>query len=290
MKKIYIITFSLILITFILITILKHQSSQNIEKKDPGRHLTVEKEKMHLFWKIYRKANQQRIAGKLDSAATGYKNALLYDDKHEDALYYLGNVCIDLGEHENAERYWKKLIKINPKSARAYFQLGNLYLNYIDENYFNINKAAECFKQVLKINNEESGSIYLVGQIELIRGNYSKAHQIFEAVSGSNYNNLDASFFYSYIDWKMGNTDLAISGLTRAVKQANTPQTDEIFSSEGDTKLGKPLYNSIISQRKSLFYDYIIGLREMSGPITKRNFETRFKRLDEFLIQLRAKI
>ena len=138
MKRIYIIAFSLILIFFILITYQKIKPSQKIIQKE-DQSLLAEKEKVQAFWKIYRQANEQRINGQLNKAVKGFKNALGYDDKHEDTHYYLGNVYFDLDKYDKAETYWKKLIKINPESARAYFQLGNFYLNLVDEKYFDFN-------------------------------------------------------------------------------------------------------------------------------------------------------
>lgn len=290
MKKIYITIVSLILIIFILITFIKLQSSPKAVKQPDVQYPAIEKEKIQAFWKIYRLANAQRIAGQLNKAVNGYKNALRYDEKHEDTLYYLGNVYVDLGEYHKAENYWKKLIEINARSTRAYFQLGNLYLNYSEENYFDIYKAEQYFQEVLNINKEESGSIYHLGQIELIRGNYKKARQIFDALSSTDYKNLHASFLNGYIDWKKGNPELAILRFTRSLQPSESPGLAKDISAEGDTKSGKPLYSSVSSKRKSLFYDYTHGLSELKTPLDPIQFEKRFIRLNEYLIQLRAKI
>ncbi len=289
MKKIFIITISLIFAAFILITFIKYQPQKNalVEGNQPE---TVDKEKIRLFWKTYRKANELRIAGQLDSAASGYKNALLYDENHEDALYYLANVYLDLNEFDKAEEYWKKLIKINPGNLRGYFQLGNLHLNYAEGNYFDVNKASDYFQQALFINKEESGTIYRVAQIELIRGNYSKARQIFSALAGSNTRNLKALFFTYYIDWKVGNPDWAISQMMNAIHSVNNQDTITGFSGEGDTKLGKPLYSSTKANRKSLFDDYVHDLAELTESVNPLYFEERFKNLDKYLIRLRKKI
>lgn len=290
MKKIYIIAFSFVLVTFILITVIKlHRSTQNTEENG-DLLLSAEKEKIQTFWEIYRRANEQRIKGRLAEAAKGYESALLYDEKHEDALYYLGNVYIDLGKYDKAQTCWKKLIMINPGSARAHFQLGNLYLNYVDENYFDINLAGEYFQRVLRINKEESGALYCMGQVELILGNYDKARHIFDALSGSNYNNPGATFFNSYLDWQAGNTDLAISRLSVFIKGSVRSVTAKTASAEGDTKDGKPLYNTLSSGHKTLFDDYVSNLPELTGPDARVNFEKRCNGLKAYLIQLRVKI
>ncbi len=289
MKKNYIIFLSLLLILFILITLLKLQPSKSSPQPINSEYLATEKETIQQFWKLYRQANDYRIAGKLNEAARGYKNALLLDDKHEDAQYYLGNVYVDLGKYRQAEKCWKLLIQINKNSGRTYFQLGNLYLNYIDEEFFNLDKAEMNFRRVLEINEEESGSIFQLAKIELVRGNFTKARQFLDAVSGPNYKNLNASFLNSYIDWKLGYQDLAISRMTRAIKSSDSPDPAKATSGEGDTKSGKPNYSSTSPGRKSLFYDYTHDLPELVSPIVRSHFEKRYRRLNKYLIQLRGK-
>ena len=290
MKKIYIILLSLIIIPFVVITFIKSESQKLNKHKTNNEYSAPEKERIQIFWKIYRQANKYRIAGKLKDAVEGYKNALQYDDQHQDALYYLGNVFLDIGEYKEAEKCWKKLFHINIYSARAYFQLGNLYLNYIEEEVFNINSAEDHFRKVLEINEEESGSIFRLGQIELIRGNIIDARRLFDAVSGSNYKNLDASFFNSYIDWKMENLDKAISRMTKATQSIQNLKPPISVSGEGDTKLGKPLYTSDGLGRKSLFYDYTHDLKELDPSTLNSQLEKRYRNLDTFLKQLQVKI
>jgi tetratricopeptide (TPR) repeat protein len=287
MKRLYIISFALVLVIFITLSIVKQRTSTETDKTENDRQQSVEKENIHSFWKIYRRANEQRIAGNLDSAVQGYKAALGYKDKHEDALYYLGNVYMDLGQLAKAEQYWKKLAEVNPRSARSFFQLGHLYLNNTDQNYFDINKAEEYFNRVLNINNEESQSIFYIGQIELIRGNYTKAQHIFKTISGLNFNNLAATFFNSYIDWKQGKLQLAVSRMSATLKSDKSPPPLTNAPAEGETRLGKPLYNSI-SERKTLFYNYVYDLRELEMPLRGSVLQKRFKKLDLFLQQLRS--
>ena len=290
MKKIYIILLSLILIPFVVITFIKSESQKLNKHKTNNEYSTPEKERIQIFWKIYRQANKYRIAGKLKDAAEGYKNALQYDDQHQDALYYLGNVFLDIGEYKEAEKCWRKLFQINMYSARAHFQLGNLYLNYIEEEVFNINSAEDHFRKVLEINEEESGSIFRLGQIELIRGNIIDARRLFDAVSGSNYKNLDASFFNSYIDWKMENLDKAISRMMKAIQSIQNLKPPISVSGEGDTKSGKPLYTPDGLGRKSLFYDYTYDLKELDPSTLHSQLEKRYRNLDTFLNQLQEKI
>jgi len=288
MKKIYKIAFSLIFIVFIFISFLKYQNSQNVIKKDDDRYLASEKEKIKSFWKIYRQANQQRINGQLEDAVEGYKNALNFNEKHEDTYYYLGNVYFDLGEYSKAENYWNMLIKINPKSSRSYFQLGNLYLNLVNENYFDLSKAEQYFQMVLNINEEESGSIYYMGQIALIQGNYKKARQIFDAISGTDSKNINASFFNGFIDWKNGDLEEAILNMTLTIQASESEKTAKEVSSEGDTKSGKPLYSSQSPGRKSLFSDHLHDLSDITQPIDPTHLELRYNRLNKYLTQLRA--
>jgi len=286
MKKIYIIALSLIFILFIVITIIKTKSEKLIDHKINDEYSTSEKNRIQNFWKIYRQANKYRISGDLDGAARGYKKALQYDDQHEDALYYLGNVFLDRGDHEEAEKCWIRLTQINKHSARAHFQLGNLYLNFIDEEVFNINMAENHFRQVLAINEEESGTIFCLGQIELIRGNLTNARRLFDSVSGLNNQNLQASFFNSYIDWKIDSLDKAISRMRYALRSIQNSESAPDGSSEGDTKLGKPLYSSNQSKRQSLFNNYTHDLKTLDLSTINSHLEIRYRNLDDFLNHL----
>ena len=290
MKRVFFILLSFILILFVVITLIKNDSKNKIEHGLEKEYSTAEKERIQNFWETYRLANKSRIAGQLKEAADGYKKALQFNDQHEDALYYLGNVLLDLGEYAEAEKCWNKLIQINPHSARAHFQLGNLYLNHIRKEVFNINMAEKHFREVLSINEEESGSIFCLGQIELIRGNLINARQLFGAVSGLNYQNLDATFFNSYIDWKTDSLDRAISRLTNAIRSIQNAKSETVGTGEGDTKLGKPLYSTDRLGRKSLFYKYTHDLKGLDPSTINSQFEIRYRNLDVYLNQLQKMV
>ena len=171
---------------FVTITLLKSPSSPVNSENDDSEKMLVEKEKIQRFCEIYRQATEHRIAGRKKEAAVDYQSALMLSDQHEDALYYLGNIYLDLGDIEGAEKVWKRLVQINPNSARAHFQLGDLYLIIEHNALFNIRSAEVEFQRALEINKEETAPLLRLGQIALIRSNLSDARSLFEAVTASN--------------------------------------------------------------------------------------------------------
>jgi tetratricopeptide (TPR) repeat protein len=290
MKKFYLISLALISTIFCIITFLKTESQNLNGQKISNDYTTTKKDSIQIFWEIYRQANKYRIEGKLEYAIESYNNALTYDDQHEDALYYLGNVFLDSRKYKEAEKCWKKLIQLNSESSRAHFQLGNLYLNYIDKEIFNIDLAEYHFQKILKINEEESGSVFRLGLIELIRGNITNARKLLEAVSGSNYKNLKASFFNSFIDWKLGLPDKAISRMMNVMRSGKDQKPETDIPGEGDTKSGKPLYIAKGPGRKSLFHEFTYGLEDIDPSNLNSQLEKRYENLDIFLEQLHKKV
>ena len=60
------------------------------------------------FWTTYRQATKDRFDGLWQEAINGYIAALEINNTHEDALYYLGNMYLELSEYPKAEETWKK--------------------------------------------------------------------------------------------------------------------------------------------------------------------------------------
>ena len=144
-------------------------------------------------------------------AVAEYRKAISLNNSHEDALYYLGNMYFDLGELEAAEQIWRRLAEVNPNSARAHSQLGTIYLMIENGNMFNLDAAEAEFQRAFAINKEVTAPVLRLGQIALIRGNFSESQRLFNAVIGSNTRSVEAHFLTGYIDWKRGNLQKALN-------------------------------------------------------------------------------
>ena len=238
MKKIIFIFISVLFVLFVTITLLKSPSSPVNSESDDSEKMLVEKEKIQRFWVNYRQATEHRIAGRKKKAAVDYQRALMLNDQHEDALYYLGNIYLDLGDIEGAEKVWKRLVQINPNSARTYFQLGDLYLIIEQNTLFNIQLAEVEFQRALEINKEETAPLLRLGQIALIHSNLSDARSLFEAVTASNFKSVEAYFLDGYIAWKKGDKQKALNLLVQAAEASRPVEPTHGVLGEGDTKSG----------------------------------------------------
>ncbi|MEE9167085.1 MAG: tetratricopeptide repeat protein [Candidatus Neomarinimicrobiota bacterium] len=274
----------------VVITFLNKPGPQRTTQKEDDQEWTAEKEKIRSFWEIYRKATENRISGKPGEAAGEYQRALALNDKHEDALYYLGNMHMELGEYENAKEAWKRLVQVNPTSTRAHLQLGNLYLRFEQNEIFNIEKAESEFQKVLRINKEETGPLIRLGQVLLIRGDLSEAQFYFDAVTASNYQSAEAYFLNGYVAWRKGDSKKALDLLQKAVKYSHPPEPVEGTSGEGDTRTGKPLGVLERSAGQSLFYGQTRELSRLVEISVPQEVEDRYRKLEEFLSQIRKKI
>jgi len=263
-----------------------NQSLEIIE----GEHIADEsdqKERIRNFWEYYRQATKHRIAGNRELAIAEYKNALEINSQHEDALYYLGNMYLEMGEYQAAERAWLRLLKKSPNSGRAHIQLGNLYLNYPGKEFFDIDKATAEFQEAFDINKEETRPILHLGQIFLIKGELDKAQNYFSAVVGSNYKSVEAHFLKGYIDWIRGESELALNSLEKAVEYSKPEKQDNDVLGEGDTN---EVAFFTLSVNQSIFYNHLNDLWLVNEKDFSRELETRYGDLDGFISEVRSKL
>lgn len=197
-----------------------------------------EQEKERRFWAFYRAATEHRIAGRLAEAAEAYQGALALNAGHEDARYYLGNVQFERGLFAEAEDAWRYLASLNPNSARAHAQLGNLYLCSAPDSIFDPEAAEKAFARAMEINREETGPLLRLGQVALVRGDLTTAQSYLDAVIGSNYRSVEAYFLKGYIAWKKGDSQQADTLFAQAISYTRLDAPPQGVLGEGDTKDG----------------------------------------------------
>jgi tetratricopeptide (TPR) repeat protein len=289
MKKTLFISLSALLVLLAVITMVKIRSFRDTSENDASAKTIAEKEKIKRFWEVYREATAHRMAGRTKEAADGYRNALALNDRHEDALYYLGNMCVELGEFKTAEDAWQRLALVNPHSARAHLQLGNLYLDFAQKDFFNVERAEEEFQKALKINQEETGPVLRLGHIALIRGDLPAAQHYFDAVIGSNFKSVEAHFLNGYIAWKTGNGSKASQLFREATKYSQAEKPVQGVLSEGDTKSGRAHTLPETSKRRTLFQPYFGDWAGMEEASASKQMQDRYQKLEGFLEQIRKK-
>jgi tetratricopeptide (TPR) repeat protein len=287
MKKVLLILASVVLALLVGIAFLKNRSSQDSSEKGAETKTIAEKERILRFWQIYREATDLRLAGKIKEAAEGYRHALALNGEHEDALYYLGNMCVELGEYQTAEESWQRLAQVNPHSARAHLQLGNLYLNYEQKEFFNLDSAEAEFHQALQINQEETGPTLRLGHVALIRGDLPKAKHYFDAVIATNFKSVEAHFLNGYVAWKTGNAETAKAMFREAIKFSQADKPVKGVLSEGDTKSGRAHTLPETPKRQTLFQPYFGDLATLEESSLPQQMRDRYRKLAALLQQMK---
>ncbi len=289
MKKAVFISLPVLFVLLMAIAFLKNRSSHDSSENDANAKTLAEKERIKRFWEIYRAATDHRMAGRIKEAAESYRRALALNGGHEDALYYLGNSCLELGEYQTAEASWQRLAQINSHSARAHLQLGNLYLSFGQKEFFNLDSAEAEFQKALRINQEETGPVLRLGQIALIRGDLPKAQNYFDAVIATNFKSVEAHFLNGYIAWKAGNASKAKKLFSEAIKFSQADKPVQGVLSEGDTKSGHAQVASAPSKHRTLFQDCFDDLAELDEASAPQQMQARYQKLEALLEQIRKK-
>ncbi len=136
------------------------------------------------FWQLYNEATQLRVAGKFSAAADRYRAALAINPTHEDSIYYLAACCSELGSYDEAVKHLKDLVRQNPASHRAYFQLGVTLSTPQPGAVLDLPEARRAFLRGAEINREESGPFLRLGELSLYEGRIDEAQKYFDIASG----------------------------------------------------------------------------------------------------------
>lgn len=237
-----------------------------------------ERRRVREFWDVYRQANSARIAGDVGQAAAGYRAALALNGDHEDALYYLGNMAMELGEFDEAERAWSHLVQVNPASARGHSQLGRLYM-CADRGAIDVDRARANLEAAASVNAEQTGPLLDLGRLALLEGDTGAARRDFEHVLQSNPGSMPASFFVGYVAWLGGDRAGADEAFARALA-ATAPTRAAPVAGEGATKAGD---DPMLARRErcSGFDVHLTGLAASDS-------QTRRPLMDERYAALRA--
>lgn len=195
-------------------------------------------ERIREFWEVYREATASRVAGDPSRAAVSYQRALVLNPQHEDALYYLGNMYLELGRFEEAAAAWERLVRVNPNSSRAHARLGDLYFCPEPGAPVDLARAELEYRRALEINQEETGPLLRLGEIQLVRGRLGEALRLLDAVIGANAGSVEAHALKGYVAWRQGDTSAAFVLFAQAVDLAR-PREPAGLPGEGDTRRGR---------------------------------------------------
>jgi tetratricopeptide (TPR) repeat protein len=255
---------------------------------DAGRDTMGARAGIREFWEIYRAATGHRMAGRIGAARDAYRRALELNPRHEDALYYLGNMELELGDYDEALSAWARLVQVNPGSARAHSRLGDLYACTDSGAPRDFAKAEAEFRRALELNREETGPLLRLGEVALMRGNLAGATSFLNAVVGSHSRSVEAHFLKGYVAWKQAQPDSAAALFRKAVALARPAQPIQHLPGEGDTKRG--LAPAVArTSRCRVFEAQIERLSSVDSGSLSTQMNELYRQLDSRLAQLAAR-
>lgn len=246
-RKEFIIIAILLLFSFAAITYFKRSGNGFVANTQAQ---ATARDSVQAFWNFYNKATDLRISGKTDSSIKYYLKSISLNPAHQDAIYYLG---IDYKKENNfkmAEESWQKLIALNPRSERAYNQLGNLYFSQGNKQYFNLQKAKAFFKKANELNKESFSPNLNLAEIALLENSTNEATTMFKKLSVTDQKNPEIVFLLGYLEWKKRKLDDASDCLDKTFKlyknatpqkiSAEQDQDGNIFTSWTNKRLRLP--------------------------------------------------
>jgi tetratricopeptide (TPR) repeat protein len=203
-----------------------------------GRTATTDRAQIQNFWKLYREATAQRVAGGTQLAAHSYARAVEINPDHEDALYYYGSTQLALGDFDGAARAWRHLLSVNASSARTHSRFGTLFLCLDPGAPFQLDSAEQHLRRAHELNKEENGPVLRLGEVALLRGDLASARRHLATVLATHAESVPAHFYAGYIEWKQGSIARARAEFQLAISAAAESEATGGVIGEGDTKLG----------------------------------------------------
>ena len=175
-----------------------------------------------------------------------FHEAVALDPSHEDSRYYLANCLYAEGDMAGALGQLDALIRINPQSHRGYQRKG-LLLAAAATNLAQLTIAEGSVRKARSLNPEETGTLLLLGEIALMKGDTATAQQQLELACRTNPKAVGGYFLHGYLDWKRN--DLASAReLLRAARNARGEDWKPAGTmAEGDVRARMYTEGSILS-------------------------------------------
>lgn len=168
-------------------------------------------------------------------AARLFREALEMDQRHEDSLYYLANCLAAGGDAAGAVAELEKLARVNPQSHRALQRKGELLASSATSRAQFL-AARAPLEAALRLNSEETGTLVLLGEVDLALGDLRTADQQFTHACQANARAANAWFLRGYIAWRRKDEREAAAMLAAARKALGPDWKPRGAALEGDVK------------------------------------------------------
>ncbi|MFP3939994.1 MAG: FG-GAP-like repeat-containing protein [Thermoanaerobaculia bacterium] len=194
------------------------------------------KERTLAFWQAQR-AGMDALKKDRDpeAAEPHFRRALALDPDHEDARYYLAAALVAQEEVGEALEHLRELARRNPQSHRAFKRWGTLEA-LAARSPEELDEAAKALERSLEINQEETGSLLVLAEIDLLRGDRDRARQHLGWATATNVRAVGGQFLLGYLEWKDGRSEEARQRLEKARAALGPDWVPEGSVAEGDTK------------------------------------------------------
>lgn len=198
-----------------------------------GQQLS-DRERVVEFWNKQRAGmDAVKIEGDLQKAVELFRQALALDPQHEDSRYYLANCLAALGEFEAAMAELDIMRRSSPGSHRAHKQWGVLRA-VTAESAADLEAAGQALERALEINQEETGTLLVLGEIALLQGDAALADERLALATRTNPKAVGGFFLRSYIAWRGGRAEDAGRHLEAALAARGEEWKPEGTVAEGD--------------------------------------------------------
>jgi len=168
----------------------------------------------------------QRNTG-LDQARRAYQQALSIDPKCVPAHRGLGRVYTSLGEHEKANACYETLLKLNPRDAGAWMDLGMSQSRLKD-----FNRAVQSMRQAVEIDPENRQFMRLYGLCLARAGQMAEALACLRQVDGEARAHFNLGRMYMHL----GQEEQARQHLSYAVQtDPNLTEARDILAALNNT-------------------------------------------------------
>jgi tetratricopeptide (TPR) repeat protein len=194
------------------------------------------RERVVAFWQKQRAGmDAMKREGDLPKAIAFFRQALELNPEHEDSRYYLATCLAAEGHPDEALHHLDVLRRQNPMSHRGHLQWATLRAETATSRV-DLEAAEAAAERALEINREETGSLLLLGEIELLLGEPDRADQRLAQATRTNPKAVGGYFLRGFLAWRRGDA-AAAAELLEAAQTARGPDwKPEGAAAEGDVQ------------------------------------------------------
>lgn len=264
----------ILLMAFAGITLLKYLRRPRVIPSLADSH----REPVSAFWTYFNQATKYRLQGKADSSIIAYQKALKLNPQHEDALYYLGTMYEKADQLAGARETWVRLTELDPKSDRAFNQLGRLYFCINHPDYFHPEISRRYYQRAQDLNKEAFNANIRLGEIALFQNRIRDASLIFQNLSRMDRKDGEVYFILGYLKWKSPNQQDALRDIQKAL-------------AAGGSGLESRSKSTLKNQGCDLFGNWMAGNLKDSGSLTiRKTMQDLYRDFDRYLGRMRARL